>query len=379
MLKAQAVYPHHVVLVSDQPIPTITPLIDPALGARRVTLVASPFRRDEAGWQRSVIDGRGLQTRLHVVEDPYDLQALEAFFDRLLQDLDPAETALNLTGGSKPMSIAAHDRFRAAGCGIYYVRIDRDTVAWLHPRGLPEHPIADRIRIEECLAACGVQIEESARTGRWPEAWLRFAAQLFGDDWMRASITGMRAHQGTLKLRADTLPPAQVLSHLRKLGMIRNGPDEVPCYSSTRAQRFLGGGWLEILVYRLIGEIARQDPLMHGDAINLKVSRGEEGISSVKNEFDIVFLRDNTLHLVECKTGKKTDPAVIKPVLFGLAELRRRIGGLRGRVALVSVYALGKGMQELARALGVHVIDGVASMRVLASELDAWIRSGKGG
>ncbi len=106
----------HVYLVSSQATPNLTPALDRHTAPQRVILIVSPGMAQQADWLEAVLSPR-LKTVRWQVPDPFDVELLQLRFLELLEahaDLIPAkQIVLNATGGTKPMSIAAYEAFRA--------------------------------------------------------------------------------------------------------------------------------------------------------------------------------------------------------------------------------------------------------------------------
>jgi len=107
---------------------------------------------------------------------------------------------------------------------------------------------------------------------------------------------------------------------------------------------------------------------IHDLAQGLMVKRG-----NVKNELDVVFLNDNSLHIIECKTGNlKKEKGVGGQVVYKLDSLTDNLGGLRARSMLVSLRQLKPTDQERAKQAGIRVCSG-PSLKNLQSEICQWL------
>lgn len=127
----------HLCLVSAQPTPNLTPVLDPAVAPRKVFLLVSPDMTQRADWLEAVIRPRGIVVERWPVDNPWAIDAIRDSVLNLLaaqSDLvDRREIALNATGGTKPMSIAAYDAFRTLDLPIFYVHPEQDCMIWMHP------------------------------------------------------------------------------------------------------------------------------------------------------------------------------------------------------------------------------------------------------
>jgi hypothetical protein len=150
---------HHLCLVSNQPVPSLTPLIDPKLGVTLATLIAAPDRKQHAEWLQIALASHGIQSKLILLRDGYHLPGLRAEFAAIAAR-HPHGVTLNLTGGTKLMTLAAWEAFNRAEDRLYYVHIRHDRIDWLHPAGLATHAISDRVKLDVYLAAHGLELLE---------------------------------------------------------------------------------------------------------------------------------------------------------------------------------------------------------------------------
>lgn len=303
----------HLCLVSNQPVPSLTPLLDPGLNGGQVLLLAAPDRQQHARWLQQALASQGIAAQLQALQSGYDLPALRADFAKLAARYPTGVTA-NITGGSKLMTIAAWEAFDRPGDRLYYVDIREDQITWLRPAGRPVQAIADRVRLDTYFAALG----QGFRNGVLP---LRQA------------------------LRGDTFD--QLRQRARRLAQ----------HAQPSKGDSQGGYWLEELVFEEIRRLAETDKKIHDVARQFVLSNGGDHDTRLENEIDVAVLRDNTLYLAECKTGSAgVGPAAMK-ALFKLAQLRESLGGLRGRGLFVSSERVSSVVHERGRQLGIRVID----------------------
>jgi hypothetical protein len=311
--------PAHFCFVSDQPVPSLTPLIDPALAVRRVTLVHSPERTLHAAWLAAALARHHVESESLALADAYHLDGLRDTFAGIAARY-PQGIALNLTGGSKLMTLAAWEIFDRPADRLYYIHIHHDRLDWLRPAGLASHDIADRIKLEPYLIAHGLTPE-------------------------------------TPKLARAAIPPSQYENLYNRAANIHRRTTPV------RTPPEVGGGWLESLVFETLRRQVGADRRIHDVARQFRVRYGAD--NRLASEIDIAVLRDNTLHLVECKTGQSARGSNAVSAMFKLAELTELMGGLRGRAIFVGTEPLGPDICERARLLGIHLVDrsGLADLK----------------
>ena len=88
--------------------------------------------------------------------------------------------------------------------------------------------------------------------------------------------------------------------------------------------QFLTGGWLEVFIWGLLHKL--EPNLIQELFIQLKL---ENIAKHVSNECDIVFMKDKSLFIVECKTGKGfCVPGGEDEVLYKIEAIRKQPGAL---------------------------------------------------
>ncbi|WP_126443797.1 Card1-like endonuclease domain-containing protein [Sulfuricystis multivorans] len=301
--------PALVCLVSDQPVPNLAVMLDPAFAAMPAVLVAAPERIAHGQFLAHALDRHGIVNHLVELRDGFALDRLREDFARLRQAL-PHGVLLNLTGGTKPMAIAAWEAFDRVSDRTFYVDIRNDTLVWWRPFGAPQ-PLADRFPLETLFLANGLSLDVSLPPNRTPPH----------DREMQELRQRLREHLGK---------------------DMKASPG--------------GGGWLERLVFGEIAELARRDGKITDCARSFRVRESVGNIGSA-NEIDVAVLRDNALWLIECKTGHVGKGAGAMVALFKLATLRRRLGGMRSGALFVTTQKVSEMVCERGRQLGVGIID----------------------
>ncbi len=132
----------------------------------------------------------------------------------------------------------------------------------------------------------------------------------------------------------------------------------------------MNGGWLELHVFDEVRQMRREDAHIQDVAYGVQAIRHQrEGV--VRNELDVIFLRNNRLHVIECKTrkfGEKGEDGPGAEALYKLDALRDLMGGLKARAMLVSWGDLPDHDKRRAGDLGIDVCDG-SQIRELRSRL----------
>ena len=161
----------HVCLVSGQATPNLTPAIDPAFAPRHVVLLVSKDMRSRAESLARVLKRREISLTALPVPDPYDYFGVEDILLSWLSEHEGDAVALNVTGGTKVMAMAAQEVFRASGKPVFYVNIENDEVLFLGQKQA-SFKLGHRIKLRDFLEAHGYSLEGApSRPGI--EAWER--------------------------------------------------------------------------------------------------------------------------------------------------------------------------------------------------------------
>lgn len=367
----------HVVLVSAQPTPNLLPALDKRTRPRRILLVVSPDMGGRAAWLENLYQARRIATERLPIDDAWSVPHIQdSLLDWLLGHADEP-LALNLTGGTKLMAIAAQATFAAAGLPMFYVHPEKNQIVPLFESDEPPFRLEERIGIKEYLAAHGVTETGRADT-RIPDDWVAYAERLiedierYKDALATLNLLAAQAERRGLVARWEHRPTGPAWESLRDLCeqfALASFDGTGVRFTNESARAYIAGGWLEHLLHRRLEGLA--DELGIQDlALNLRVERGQ----GVKNELDLAFLAHNRLFLIECKTrrfpGQDHEDAPAAEALYKLDTLRD-VGGLNTRSLLASFRPLGHYDRQRANDLNIKTIV-AGELRNLREHLRRW-------
>lgn len=378
----------HLCLVSGQATPNLTPALDPQTRPARVVLLVSPDMRQRAVWLGRVLRSRGIRVEDWAVEDAWDIESLEVRILELLErEADAVRSqslVLNATGGTKPMSIAAYEAFRAYDLPIFYVHPEKDRLIWMHPSGRSPRDLENRVRLDAFLLAHGARMERSRTDGVQPRLraltdWLVASAGTFGRALAKLNWLASEAEGGLVSRDMDPRSLGdtrlqELIDRFAAVGMLEVRGRRLR-FADERARFFVNGGWLEEHAFdvcaRLRGQVRSIQDVARSVDIVRETVRGEE----VPNEIDVACLAENRLYLLECKTRVWRGEDAAAPganALYRLDTLTDLLGGLQARAMLVSYHDLPSHVLRRAADLGVGVCTG-RRLPELESDLLAWM------
>ena len=372
----------HVCLVSGQPLPNLIPLIDPKLGVKRAILLVTPDMEQRADWLKAVLQPRGIAVEIRKLTDAWDFEGAQSEIMELLDAQETSDTdagiALNATGGTKMMSIAAYEAFRAYELPVFYVHPERDELVWLQPGEQPPCELADRLKIEPFLQAHGARVEGDPRRSVANADALAVARDLverieeYGDAIGQLNWLSENARRASLRALIEEPRPGleEVIDIFATRGYIQWEGNDRFSFPDGESLAFVMGGWMEVYVFDEVRRLRDAHPRIHDVAWGVNVNREQRG-KQIPNELDVVFLHNNRLHIIECKTRRFREvgeDSAGAEALYKLDALRDLMGGLQARAMLVSYRDLPGHDRTRAADLGIAVCAG-AQLRNLKQHL----------
>ncbi|MCL2877088.1 MAG: DUF1887 family CARF protein [Betaproteobacteria bacterium] len=370
-------------LVSAQAAANLLSALDPDLKPQKVVLVVSPKMKTQANNLRSVLREGGLQVALQELADEHDFSKIENDLLQLAGSLEQDEVSLNITGGTKLMSVAAQSIANLHEWRMFYVDADTDQVIWLGRDKTPPHPLKEYLRLPHYLKAYGFDLPEPSKVPSLTQVQQNLIQTLIKQiSSMESALAKLNwlAQQAEDKHQLDIVMDKSqqddrnlepLLRNFNDAGMLRIENNRIH-FASEEARDFVKGGWLENHVFQAVTSLT-QNLGIRDKSINLQI----EDAQKVRNEQDVVFLARNRLFIIECKTARMSNPKTPKAndTLFKLSENCRRIGGLGTRGLLVSYRKLREPELRLAKALNIEVVTG-ADITRLPEKLKHWVRFG---
>lgn len=371
----------HILLISAQAAPNLLPALDPVLKPEEAVLMVSGKMQARANALETVLSEAGVKTSRITLADEHDFAKLQNALLDVAGARDGQDIALNVTGGTKLMALAAQSVAQEAGWSVFYVDVDTDEVIWL---GKTAHrqSLTQQLRLRHYLRGYGFTFVEDIKRPQPSQRHNDLLAtlitqvgsltQALGElNWLAQEAEEKKRLHVTLNdHQRDSRGLEALLRNFQDAGVLTVQSDTLR-FANEHERDFAKGGWLEHHVFRVVtdltGELSIRDK-----AANLVVQDAD----GVKNELDVVFMARNRLFVVECKTARMDKPEAPKAndTLFKLSEICRRVGGLGTRGLLASYRPLGEAEKRLARALNIEVVCGSELAR-LSEKLKTWVRA----
>jgi hypothetical protein len=301
---------------------------------------------------RSLIDKKG--SKVHLFDDisAYDDTILNQRLNKIYTNY-PDRLHLNVTGGTKPMAFAAYEFFRQRNKPVFYCNTENREIIHLYPSRKSE-PIKANLTIEDYLAAYGYKIENE----KPPDYGYGYAGLFSRID------TGNLFNEyfnfiAKIRKAFSTLSNRTIHSN-RKHFSLQNASGNVIFTLNINDTKenfrfpdinFFTGQWLEYYVFWKLDQLYKPDELK----IGVKILSG----NNVRNEIDVLMLKDFILYLFSCKSGK-----VENQQLYEIETLRPIISGTYGRGVAVFTSEVIKPVVKRAQELKIHLVTDLKSFKI---------------
>ncbi len=357
----------HCCLVSRQLLPNLLPLLDPDTRPAAVALLVSPDMERERALIAAICARLGIVVQNRDVA-AYDFDNVVEVLLDLLADHEGRSLALNVTGGTKIMALAAFEACRDNAREIFYIDTQNDRRISLLPRA-ENDPLPDVLRVRACLEAFGYSErqrgeQEVAREHR--ELTLELLRDLNRLDAPLRTLNyyAAAARQSLeVDVHGDHLQWtefSELLQRFRQAGCLELNARGRLVFPRDAQREFVNGGWLEKHVQAVCRKLAHEGRIIDL-AANLQVT-SEDG---VENELDVAFTARNRLFLVECKTRIfARNPQEIESgareaavnAINKLQALRQELAGVYGKAIFVSAMHLGRADVQRCRKYGIELV-----------------------
>jgi Domain of unknown function (DUF1887) len=286
-------------LVSEQTIPNVQ-MIKQLNGLIDQYLFISTESMENTGQRNWIINATHIQP-----ENLLEPKIVDQFsFSSIEENLDQIDFSVfdkiyvNLTGGTKVMTLAAFEFFKEVGAEIYYLTGRANERIKVSPgRKKSIDKINAKVTLSEYLYAYGFEIKETTGSGI-DEVYTKKFFDLY-----TSKESGLPGHPMINTLREKHRDKGVKISDLDGLNEFLTQID-FPLSSDKLSKyevKYLTGEWFEEWVHSKLQEegIADVDNIKSGMVLSKKSREGE----MVPNEMDVLFIHSDTLYTIECKTS----------------------------------------------------------------------------
>jgi len=375
----------HLCLVYNTAISNITPALAPEFKPEEVILLHTEAQNNRAENLEAVLKPTGVKVSHWLINDLRDIEHIRERVLDLLVEREDDDIALNASGGTRPMSMAAYEIFTEFQKPIFYVNPDTDDVIWLHTRELTSFNCPDRLKLPAFLRAHGAKVTRETERKAIPKnlreltkvlvnhveelakplSALNWLAQQADDSLVSPPLSESQRHWVALQALIQRFEEEEIFTY-------RNNRLH---FESETTRFFANGGWLEEHVFSLIYGLRRDISTIQDVGRGVELVREESG-RPVKNELDVAFLSNNHMFIIECKTKQfghvDHEDAPGAETLYKLDTLKGLFDASHTKGMLISFQELSKWDIQRAHDLNIQLCTGKQLQR-LESVLRHWI------
>lgn len=313
-------------IVSDQTIPNILFIKQFAAQTNHYLFVSTP-KMNQNGQLQAIIDVCGIAANSYqtITVNEESLTDVETQLEELRLSRSH-QYIVNITGGTKIMSIGVYNFFSHLNSSIYYIPIGNNQYKKIFPPANEQTQALNyQVSLAEYLQGYGIEVLNSAVFNGLvqPPAVSQKLLATRRNSNIRRGLAALRNYKMDceknripfISVNLQALPPnlLPLLNTLNYIGFVPQTPN-VLCEQEIN---YLLGQWLEEYVYTTIRqEFNLADPFI-GNSVYIK-RRG------VENEFDVMFIYKNAIYVIECKTS--INKPMFDQTAYKLNALKKEFG-----------------------------------------------------
>lgn len=277
---------------------------------------------------------------------------------------------VNITGGTKMMSIAAYEFFNKnyPDAELWYKPIDKKDEYHICNKPIKTLKINYNLTVKEYLEACG--IFEDRYFSKKPEFDESYCIEFFqlyiNNDNIRKLVEKIRtlfrannapySKQMKKKDKIDLTLSDDLSEILIELNKIKFPLQEDKILTKAKME-FLTGGWFEEYVYYKIKKKNNlsENSINLGVFLNPKPKDKERLKYFANNDLDVVYVKNNEFYVIECKTDI-TEQGLFNETVYKMAALRKYFG-LSVKSVLATLSDLNEEKKEKASVFQIQIID----------------------
>lgn len=385
-------YDVHFCLVSDQAAPNLLPILDSKFKPKEVVLIVTQRMKEKGQFLAETFKKVGVKSTITVLQDEFNFGLMEDEFFKLAEKYEEQNIALNVTGATKLISIAAEHAFSALGKPIFYVDTDNNRMVFISKddknNWVPDQTMNAKTSLDIYLSSYGGRtlkqsdVKSREKLVKAVSGWIKqydkykVAIPMLNLLASQSVQSGFKTSFTDAKCKKIALLD-ELLKELNALDLIDYCNDRID-FRNTKTKDFFNGGWLEDYTYLQIQDIKQIDDLACGiEVANSKYQIGKNEYSKENkgnmNEFDIAFMANNKFHIIEVKTQIMGKNGGIKSedILYKLETLKD-YGGYMTKKCLVTYFDVPESVQNRAKFLNIELIQ-AKDLLQLKSKIQNWI------
>lgn len=310
-----------VVILSDQTIPNVLFIKEFCKKPEDEILFISSHKIQKEGKDQWIKKAVNIKNKIHTIEVDFNGKDIQEKLESSDIDFDEFDKKLvNITGGTKLMSLKCYIFFRERGFEIFYNPNAQEYLKIFPTTKNNQFKFTSKLNVKEYFDAYGYDskhntiTQEPAYTQRFFDWFLNK-----GNDFYHV-IKKLQEKRNELSKKKNKNILISEVEGLELLLKEIDFPISEENKISKKEIEYLTGNWLEEYVYNKLKSTGLTD-----DEIRIGVSRKNE---NTENELDVVYIKDNVLHVVECKTYivSKEKTSLPNDTIYKLDSILKELG-----------------------------------------------------
>lgn len=311
-------------LVSDQTIPNVELIKEFEKEVYKNVFITTRQMQKQLQW---IINATGIKTYNTIEVNAFDTEDIEKQINSY--DFGEDDILLNITGGTKLMSLIVSESFKNLLAKSYYVTGHNKTYIKVFPnRGERHFKLNYKLSLRVYLASYGFEYEDNC-----PYKDLDIAEKIF-NFFIKNSYSILKETFEPVRIRRGrnmNITDQEKLSlFIEETGYPANGK------LTKNDTKYLSGDWFEEYVYYKIKNELNLNDNEIATGLNLKKE-------DTPNEIDVIFIYNHKLYIIECKTSiieeksikriregkeveEKKDVKLLPDILYKSDALRNKFG-----------------------------------------------------
>lgn len=366
-------YDYHICFVSGQNVAEFLGALLPELGAAHIHAIVTPKMRKQGANLENTCKRRGLKYTSHPLER-IGITEIGDLLDSIWLAHPDASQALNITGGTKIMSLAAYAWAIKNSVAAFYVDTAAKCALVYDKDGWETVPIPAILDFEALLNLYGYEI--MAKIGTPISAVARNAIEKLLELGNRKKTRRAMGFLNEKAAKAKDAPHlavsyyhddgvAEALEICKSAGKL-DYTDSTIIFRDEEARKWCNGGWLEEYVQAILSRLEAEG----------RISSWASGVQVIRegsrNELDAIFTANNRLYVIECKTSRMDEKNSPSSILYKADSINGRLGGIFTKSMLCSINPLEAFEMRRATNMGIKPVIGPA-LRDLRKILIEWM------
>lgn len=361
-----------VLLVSDQTIPNFLS-IKTFTEANHYLFITTILMEDENRGNRRkwIMKAAGIDEQKSF-KKIVDAESKEDVIEKL-NEFDWAQFSdivVNITGGTKMMSLACYEFFKTKTENLWYLPI-RSNDYHLCDNTHVKRTVTYNSNVEEYLNCCGIHQDEKRFSEKKPIINIEYTFDFFNQFICGSIDLGVlekirilfRADEAFFKKQMErkkmiTLLDFEDFNFISEFLKSIHFPSKNEGILYKDEMEYLTGGWFEEFSYYLLRKNSNnpESQFKLGVVMNPSPKDKEKAKYFTSNDLDVVLVNDNMLYVIECKSGGMDDKELFNKTVY-LASALKKYFGLTVKSALFTLSVMTDNQKEKAETLGIMALD----------------------